>query len=369
MTFTLSPDANGILPDRMIAAMADAGLILPAYPFVESQIQPASLDLRLGDIAYRVRASFLPGPGATVAERIDELKLHEIDLTDGAVLETNCVYIVPLLESLALPPEIVAAANPKSSTGRLDVFTRVIADGTRRFDMIGAGYHGPLYAEISPKTFPVLLREGSRLSARCASAPATPSSPPTNSTRCMIWSGWSMSTTPTSSTAWRSASTSRVKTRMASSAIAPSVTPAWSTSIAAAATPSANSGNRSRRGPTAASFSIPASSIFWPRKKPSRCRRITPRKWCRSIRWSANSACIMPASSIPVSATPAPAGRARARCWKCARAKCPFILEHGQIVGRLVYEKMLARPDALYGQRIGSNYQAQGLKLSKHFRV
>src|SRR5690242_17253676 len=161
--FTLPPVANGILPDRMIAAMTDSGLILPAYPFVESQIQPASLDLRLGDVAYRVRASFLPGPGATVAERIDELKLHEIDLTDGAVLETNCVYIVPLLESLALPPQVAAAANPKSSTGRLDVFTRVIADGTRRFDMIEAGYHGPLYAEISPKTFPVLLREGPRL--------------------------------------------------------------------------------------------------------------------------------------------------------------------------------------------------------------
>src|SRR5271154_3672977 len=124
LSFTLQPDANGILPDRMIAAMADAGLILPAYPFVESQIPPASLDLRLGDVAYRVRASFLPGPGATVAERIDELKLHEIDLADGAVLETNCVYIVPLLESLALPPNIVAAANPKSSTGRLDVFPR-----------------------------------------------------------------------------------------------------------------------------------------------------------------------------------------------------------------------------------------------------
>src|SRR5215468_9731850 len=162
--FSLPTHANGILPDRMIAAMADSGLILPAYDFVESQIQPASLDLRLGDIAYRVRASFRPGPGATVAERIDELKLHEFSLADGAVLETNCVYIVPLLESLALPPQIVAAANPKSSTGRLDVFTRVIADGTRRFDMIGAGYHGPLYAEISPKTFPVLVREGSRLS-------------------------------------------------------------------------------------------------------------------------------------------------------------------------------------------------------------
>src|SRR6201991_1767631 len=164
VSFTLPPNANGILPDRMIAAMAEAGLIIPEYDFVESQIQPASLDLRLGDIAYRVRASFLPGPDATVAERIDELKLHEIALADGAVLETNCVYIVPLLESLKLPKDIVASANPKSSTGRLDVFTRVIADGTRRFDMIGAGYHGPLYAEISPKTFPVLLREGSRLS-------------------------------------------------------------------------------------------------------------------------------------------------------------------------------------------------------------
>ncbi len=85
VSFSLPIHANGILPDRMIAAMADAGLILPEYPFVESQIQPASLDLRLGNIAYRVRASFLPGPGSTVAERIDELKLHEIDLSDGAV--------------------------------------------------------------------------------------------------------------------------------------------------------------------------------------------------------------------------------------------------------------------------------------------
>src|SRR3979409_2714664 len=99
VSFTLQPGANGILPDRMIAAMADAGLILPAYPFVESQIQPASLDLRLGDVAYRVRASFLPGPGATVAERIDELKLHEIDLADGGGLEHNCVYLLPRRES------------------------------------------------------------------------------------------------------------------------------------------------------------------------------------------------------------------------------------------------------------------------------
>src|SRR4051812_40380411 len=164
MPLAFAVDQRGILPDHMIAALARDGAIRPARDFAVDQIQPASLDLRLGDVAYRVRASFLPGPRTTVAERIEELKLHEIALSDGAVLETGCVYIVPLLESLALPKAIAASANPKSSTGRLDVFTRVIADETRGFDRIKAGYRGPLYAEISPKTFPVLVREGSRLS-------------------------------------------------------------------------------------------------------------------------------------------------------------------------------------------------------------
>src|SRR6266542_3279233 len=164
VSLAFAVDQKGILPDHMIAALAQDGAILPAYDFVPDQIQPASLDLRLGEVAYRVRASFLPGPHTTVAERIDELKLHEIALGDGAVLETSCVYIVPLLESLALPDDLAAAANPTSSTVRLDVFTRVIADETRGFDRIKAGYHGPLYAEISPRTFPVLVREGSRLS-------------------------------------------------------------------------------------------------------------------------------------------------------------------------------------------------------------
>ena len=148
----------------MIAALADAGGIRAHYPFAPGQIQPASLDLRLGAIAYRVRASFLPGPGTAVADRLIDLKLHEFSLTGGAVLETGCVYIVPLIERLALPADIAGATNPKSSTGRLDVFTRVIADETRGFDRVEAGYSGPLYAEISPKTFPVLVREGSRLS-------------------------------------------------------------------------------------------------------------------------------------------------------------------------------------------------------------
>src|ERR1700749_256619 len=164
MTLPFNAGDQGILPDRLIHALAASGAIPAAQPFVPGQVQPASLDLRLGAVAYRVRASFLPGPGTSVEKRIAELKLHQIDLRDGAVLETGCVYIVPLMESLALPLEIAASANPKSSTGRLDVFTRVIADETRGFDRIEAGYHGPLYAEISPRTFPVLVRTGSRLS-------------------------------------------------------------------------------------------------------------------------------------------------------------------------------------------------------------
>jgi dCTP deaminase len=133
---------------------------LPAYDFVPDQIQPASLDLRLGEVAYRVRASFLPGPHTTVAERIDELKLHEIALGDGAVLETSCVYIVPLLESLALPDAIAAAANPKSSTGRLDVFTRVLTDRHHRFDEIRPGYRGRLYLEVVPRSFAIQVQTG-----------------------------------------------------------------------------------------------------------------------------------------------------------------------------------------------------------------
>src|SRR5207237_5288031 len=116
---------------HMIAALSESGAILPSYEFVPDQIQPASLDLRLGEIAYRVRASFLPGPHSTVAERIDELKLHEFALSDSAVLETGCVYIVPLIESVSLPDNITAVAGAKSSTGRLAILTRLIAAESR----------------------------------------------------------------------------------------------------------------------------------------------------------------------------------------------------------------------------------------------
>ena len=154
---------RGVFPARFIERLREQGAI-DAPPFDPDQVQPASLDLRLGDTAYRVRSSFLPGPEQTVHERIRTLELHRLDLTNGAVLERGCVYLVPLQESLALPPAVSAGANPKSSTGRLDVFTRVIGDRARGFDTLPAGYAGPLYLEISPRTFPVRVRRGSRLS-------------------------------------------------------------------------------------------------------------------------------------------------------------------------------------------------------------
>ena len=155
---------TGILADRAIAALFASGRLKSERPLDGDQIQPASLDLRLGSKAFRVRASFMPGPAHLVADKLDRLKLHVIDLSEGAVLETGCVYIVPLMESLALPEEMSASANPKSSTGRLDIFTRVITDRAQEFDKIPAGYSGPLYLEISPRTFPIVVRRGSRLS-------------------------------------------------------------------------------------------------------------------------------------------------------------------------------------------------------------
>ncbi len=352
----------------MIAAMADAGLILPAYPFVESQIQPASLDLRLGEIAFRVRASFLPGPNSTVGERIDELKLHEIDLSDGAVLETNCVYIVPLLESLALPPTILAAANPKSSTGRLDVFTRVIADGTRRFDMIGAGYHGPLYAEISPKTFPVLLREGSRLS------------------QIRFRTGHPLLGDAELRTLHAKERLVDIDDADLGGGVALSVDLSGEGSDGFV-------GYRAKRHTGVIDIDRRSGYTvgeFWEpiRARPDRSLILDPGEFY--ILASKEAVQVPPdfaAEMVPFDPLVgefrvhyagffdpgfgyAGAGGQGSRAVLEVRSReVPFILEHGQIVGRLIYEKMLSRPDALYGQRIASNYQGQGLKLSKHFRA
>jgi dCTP deaminase len=368
VSLSLRADEKGILPDRMIAALVRMGAIIPAADLDEDQIQPASIDLRLGEVAYRVRASFLPGPRTTVGERIDELKLHEIPLGDGAVLETGCVYIVPLLESLALPPDIAAAANPKSSTGRLDVFTRVIADATRGFDRVDPGYHGPLYAEISPRTFPVLVREGSRLS------------------QIRFRHGHAM-------LAGEALAALHAQERLVDTD-APDLSDGVPVGVDLVGFGADKFvGYRAKRHTGLIDVDRRASydvAEFW---EPIRARRdqsliLDPNEFY--ILASKEAVQVPPdyaAEMVPFDPLMgefrvhyagffdpgfgyAGAGGQGSRAVLEVRSReVPFIIEHGQIVGRLVYERMLARPETLYGQGIGSNYQAQSLKLSKHFRV
>jgi dCTP deaminase len=366
MALAFAASDNGILPDRMIAALADEGRIRTTLPFAPGQIQPASLDLRLGAIAYRVRASFLPGPGIAVARRIAELKLHEFALSSGAVLETGCVYIVPLLEALALPADIAAATNPKSSTGRLDVFTRVIADETRGFDRVAPGYHGPLYAEISPKTFPVLVREGSRLSQlRLRRGDAILNAEALRSLHA------------------RERLVDRAEAVMGE---------AVAVSVDLSGSAAGIVGYRAKRHTAVIDIERRAAyeiADFW---EPIAARAdqsliLDPDEFY--ILASTEAVQVPPdyaAEMVPFDPLvgefrvhyagffdpgfgyAGAGGRGSRAVLEVRSREVPFILEHGQIVGRLVYEKMLTRPDQLYGSGIGSNYQAQGLKLSKHFR-
>jgi dCTP deaminase len=360
-------DQRGILPDHMIASLVQRGAIKPAYALDADQIQPASLDLRLSDVAYRVRASFLP-VRSTVAERIEGLRLHEIALARGAVLETGCVYIVPLIERLALPDEVAASANPKSSTGRLDVFTRVIADETRGFDRIKAGYHGPLYAEISPKTFPVLVRQGSRLS------------------QIRFRQGHAQLDSATLRDL-------HARERLVDDDQA-DVSEGVSVGVDLSGLgPERLVGYRAKRHTGVIDVERRADydvAEFW---EPIKARAdqsliLDPDEFY--ILASKEAVQVPPdyaAEMVPFDPLVgefrvhyagffdpgfgyAGAGGHGSRAVLEVRSReVPFILEHGQIVGRLVYEKMLARPKSLYGTGIGSNYQAQSLKLSKHFRA
>jgi dCTP deaminase len=359
---------RGILPDHMIADLAASGGLRPVRAFADDQIQPASLDLRLGKVAYRVRASFLPGPHTTVAQRVAELTLHEVVLTDGAVLETGCVYIVPLLESLALPDDVSAAANPKSSTGRLDVFTRVIADETQGFDRIRAGYHGPLYAEISPKTFPILVREGTRLS------------------QIRFRRGHAQ----LDAESLRALHARERLTDDADADVGEGIAVGVDLSGLG---PNGLVGYRAKRHTGLIDVERRAGydlAEFWEpmAARPDRSLILDPDEFY--ILASKEAVQVPPdyaAEMVPFDPLVgefrghyagffdpgfgyAGAGGRGARAVLEVRSReVPFILEHGQIVGRLVYERMLGRPKTLYGMGIGSNYQAQGLKLSKHFRV
>ena len=157
------PRKTGILPSQEIRELIRNGKIRSAQEIPDGQIQPASMDLRLGNVAYRIQASFLPGRSSTIRSKIKELCLAEVDLSKPALLERDAVFIVPLVESLALPSDIGGKANPKSTTGRLDIFTRLITDGGLEFERVPVGYRGELYVEIVSRTFPIVVKAGTKL--------------------------------------------------------------------------------------------------------------------------------------------------------------------------------------------------------------
>ncbi|WP_319498618.1 2'-deoxycytidine 5'-triphosphate deaminase [uncultured Cohaesibacter sp.] len=362
----LSFSGTGILNDADIARLIDSEAIRFGRPQDDDQVQPASLDLRLGAKAYRVRASFLPGKGQTVKDKLDQLQLHQIDLTEGAVLETGCVYIVPLMESLNLTGDIEAAANPKSSTGRLDIFTRVIADGSRQFDTIPAGYRGPLYLEVSPRTFPIFVRAGSRLS------------------QIRFRNGRARLTDPEHLTLHR-------EETLVASTDEPFIDNGIAVSIDLAG--DGIIGYRAKRH-TAVIDVDERDALdmldFWEpiAGRGKNALILDPDMFYILVsREAVHVPPLYAAEMVPFDPLVGefrvhyagffdPGFGASEAGGKGSRAvlevrshEVPFIVEHGQLIGRLAYERMRARPTHLYGSGIGSNYQAQGLKLSKHFRM
>ena len=356
---------TGVLPDREIQGLMAAGQLSTKQDWAQGQVQPASLDLRLGTRAYRVRASFLASEGASVADRLNTFTMHEIDLTDGAVLEKGCVYVVPLMEHLELPADVSAVANAKSSTGRLDLLTRTIIDGGTEFDRIPAGYKGPLYAEICPRSFSVLVRPGQRLNQirfrrgqavlDDAALSALHDEAGLVSGKAVISEGLGFSV---------------------------DLKPAEGSLVGYRAKPHTGVIDLDRIGQY-----DPAE--FW-EEVHSDDGRIILDPGAFYILVSREAVTIPPTHAAEMAPYVAMVGEFRVHYagffdpgfgWAEAggagsrgvlEVRCheaPFVLEHGQIVGRLVYEQMAAVPDVLYGQEIASNYQGQGLKLSKHFRA
>ncbi|MBP28920.1 2'-deoxycytidine 5'-triphosphate deaminase [Methylobacterium sp.] len=338
-----------IWPSQRISAAIAAGTIRMEVAPDHDQVQPASLDLRLGSRAYRLPASFLPGPGRTVAERLVDLATHEVDLTTPTVLERNCVHIIPLMEGLALPKGIDARANPKSSSGRLDLFVRVITDYGTTFDDVPEGYQGPLYAEVVPRSFAVIAQAGARLAQI------------------------------------------RFREAVAGDRSTSRIVPV-SVDLDPEGKPGGIIGYRARRHAGLVDLSrvgaLPRSDYWEPITATAGRRELIldPDEFyilasAEAVVVGAEEAAEMVAYDTSVGELRAhyagyldcgfglaEAGGSGSRVVLEVRSHdVPFLLEHGQRVATLVYEPMSERPERLYGADAGSNYQGQGLKLSKHF--
>jgi dCTP deaminase len=365
---------HGLFARQEIHAMARRKLIQAYRAIEEPQYQPASLDLRLGKEVYRVRASFLPGRGRTVEEHLESLNPERISLTgNGAVLEKGIVYIAPLMERLDLLPSLSGAANPKSSTGRLDIFTRLIVDGSEAFDDVPLGYAGPLYVEISPRSFSVRVREGSRLNQiRFRS----------RNSKHMGLADFALKD-------------HEIRERHAKTPLVDGdldLRDGLIMRVALSGSAGQIVGYRAQKNSEIIDVDRPGAypaHEFWEplRARPDSRLILDPDEfYILASREKMQIPADLAAEMAPID----PAigefrvhyagffdpgfgqgadGRPGARAVLEVRSRdVPFLLEDGQPVGRLVYEKLAGPADALYGADATSNYQGQGLKLSKHFR-
>ena len=361
--------ATGILPYQALAAALRAGEIHAPRPIAPDQLQPSSLDLRLGAIAYRIRASFLPGPDTVVLEKLARYGMHEIDLSEGAVLEKGCVYLVPLQERLRLTSRIDAFANPKSSIGRLDVFTRVIADGGSTFDRVPRGYDGPLYAEIAPRTFSIKVREGSRL-CQLRMRRGTPGV--RGSALAQLNRDSRLVDTPPEHAILRDGLVG-VTLDLDGDAASGVV------------------GYRARKHTDFIDIDRAGAykpDEFWEPIAPHTGGGIVLDPDDFHILATRERIRVPPDHAAEMVAYDTMVGEFRVHYagffdpgfgWgegpgakavlEVRSHDVPFVLEHGQTVGWLRYERLAGRPDRLYGADLGSSYQGQGLKLGKQFRA
>jgi dCTP deaminase len=366
---------SGLLPRQRIRAMLDHKMILATTEIDEAQLQPASLDLRLGSRAYRIRASFLPGLEKKVSDQLAELKYDEIKLDDGAVLEKGCVYLVELQEHLKLPDSIAAVANPKSSTGRLDVFTRLISNSSEVFDSVKAGYEGPLFAEISPRSFSIKVRKGSKLNQirfrRLNSQHEQHSifqvddrvlrekhkQRPLMDGDLTLRHGLVLRVGLSNACAIEGVIGYRAQKFTDSidvdSTSAYDIADYWEPILA-------RGDNRLILDPHQFYILASAERLHIPPDLAAEMVPIDPTMGEFRVHY---------AGFFDPGFGYMEYGNQGSRAVLEVRShEVPFILEDRQIIGRLVFERLSEAPDVLYGQTSTSNYQGQGLKLSKHFR-
>ena len=363
---------TGVFPSQKIQEFIQNNRIRATAPITEAQIQPASLDLRLGPVAYRVRASFLPGKSCTVDERVRDLGMSSIDLRPGAVFERHCTYIVPLMEELFLPEDISGKANPKSTTGRLDIFTRLITDYGTEFEGVAQGYKGKLYVEVVPRTFSVQVREGMRLN-QLRLVRGNPLPLREDFTLGKLHGqeplAYTADDTPLESEFDRGLLISLDLIRGGGSPVV---------------------GYRAKsHAPLVdlAQIDYYDPEEFW-EPLPS-TRRIILNPGDFYILVSKEKVSIPPNLAGVMTAYDPSMGEFRIHyagffdpgfgygldpgkgthaVLEVRSHEVPFVIEDGQTVGRLEYERLMETPDKIYGVSIGSSYQSQGVSLSKQFK-